>query len=235
MAVLLREAVDGLLSLQEGSVDLLLSDLPSGETRASFDRKPDLARLWPAIWHGLKPSGVVVLLAHSFGFAADIRSSQLDAFRYDLIWHKSRATGHLNASHRPLRAHEFILVFSLQRGVYHPQMLQGCTPIHKARRLSNGENYGRSSIESLARTRAGATDRYPTSVLEVASLGTSSRERAHPQQKPVPLMQWLVETYSSPGDLVVDPYAGSGSTEVAALRAGRRCLCFDDSPRFATS
>jgi hypothetical protein len=225
----LGDGLSGLISLQSGSAALVLSDLPSGETRADFDTAPNLVELWPAIWHATRPDGVAVLMASSLRFAARLLASQKQHFRYDLIWSKSLATGHLNATQAPLRAHEFILVFSRQVGTYHPQMLQGASPIHAARRAHNGENYGRSEATE---SRAGATDRFPTSVLEFSSVGTSSKTRKHPQQKPEPLLRWLIRSYSNPGDLVVDPYAGSGSTGAAASAEGRIFRGWDLSPRF---
>jgi site-specific DNA-methyltransferase (adenine-specific) len=231
--VQLSDGIDGLLSLTPGSAALVLSDLPSGATRAEFDVPADLQRLWPAIWQALKPSGIAVLMASSLRFAAQVQAVGQTHFRHDLIWSKSLATGHLNASRAPLRAHEYILVFSRETGTYNPQMLTGASPIHAARRnCGQGENYNAAKQGTCS--RAGATDRYPTSVLEFASVGTSSVSRVHPQQKPVPLLRWLIRTYSNTGDLVVDPYAGSGSTGEAAQMEERLFLGFDTSPRFAS-
>jgi hypothetical protein len=215
--------------LAAGSVDLVLSDLPSGETRAVFDRKVDLPRLWQAIWHALAPNGVVILMASSFSFACEVRASSARV-PLDLVWEKSLPTGHLNSSRRPLKAHEYVLVYAGVGSAYHPQMSRGASPIHAARQTSHGENYGARS--RVTKSRAGATDRYPTSVLHFASVGTTARERSHPQQKPVLLLRYLVETYSDRGDLVADPYAGSGSTGKAALACGRRFAGWDDCPRF---
>ncbi len=228
--VILSDGVVGLRTLDVGSAALVLSDLPSGATQAVFDTPPDLPSLWAAIWRVLRPDGVALLMASSFRFAASLLDSQKQHFRCDLIWSKSLATGHLNASRTPLRAHEFVCVFSRKPGTFNPQMSQGASPIHAARRSHNGENYGKSRNTS---SRAGATDRFPTSVIEFSSVGTSSKERVHPQQKPVPLLRWLVRSYSNHGDLVVDPYAGSGSTGTAAVTEGRRFQGFDLCPRFA--
>lgn len=220
----------GLWSLPEGSVAAVVSDLPSGETRAVFDVAPDLAELWPAIWHALRRDGKAVLMASSLRFASRLLASQGEHFRHDLVWSKSLATGHLNASRAPLRAHEHVLVFSRSVGTFHPQMVEGASPIHAARRAHHGENYGPQT--RVTHSRAGATDRFPTSVLEFSSVGTSSRERVHPQQKPVPLLRWLIRSYTDPGDLVADPFAGSGSTGEAAEAEGRRFRGWDSSPRF---
>ena len=229
----LGDGLAGLRSLAPGSVGLVLSDLPSGETRAEFDRAPPLPEFWSSVWGALRPDGIAVLMASRIQFAAALIASQPNAFLYDLIWHKSIAGGFLNARHRPLRAHEFVLVFSRERGIYNPQMRQGLEPVHaNAVRPSSGENYGPSGGDGAGRARTGATDRHPWSVLPFASIGTTDKARRHPQQKPEPLMAWCVRSYSRPGDLVVDPYAGSGSAGRAAVAEGRRFRGWDSDPRF---
>jgi hypothetical protein len=232
------DGLSGLLSLPPGSVDLLLSDLPSGETRAAFDRPPRFEAMWPAFWHALRPDGVAVLMASSLRFAAALLHSQERAFRYDLVWEKSIAVGFLNARHRPLRSHEFVLVFSRAMGTYNPQRTIGHGPIH-----TNGDrgalgsvNYGTSQAvdtqgRSRGKARAGATDRYPRSVLTFGSVGIRDRRRRHPQQKPESLLRWCVRTYSNQGELVVDPYAGSGAAGEAAVAEGRRFRGWDIDPK----
>lgn len=229
----LGDGIEGLLSLRAGSVSLVLSDLPSGETAAKFDQVPELKRFWPAVWHALKARGCAVLMGSSIRFAAALIASQPKAFRYDLIWEKSLATGHLNSATRPLRAHEFILVFS--RGgttTFNPQYLETGVPVSS---VGDGvgmgsENYGRPSFRNFS--RAGATDRHPRSVVRFGSLPTTDIQRIHPQQKPHALLRNLVLQYSNPGELVADPFAGSGSSIEAARSEGRRAVGWDSSPRF---
>jgi len=232
--IFLGDGIAGLAGLTPGCVDLVLSDLPSGETEAEFDHAPDLAALFAATWHALKPDGVAVFMASSLRFAAACMAAGGKAYRYDLIWEKSLATGHLNSNLRPLRAHEFILIFSRAVGFYSVEMFDGFAPMGKQAakpsRASNGENYGACGT---AGKREGATDRKPRSVLHFASLGQTAPERIHPQQKPVDLLRWLVRSYSRPGEIVVDPFAGSGSSLVAAKAEGRNAVGWDTSPRFA--
>jgi site-specific DNA-methyltransferase (adenine-specific) len=228
--VTLACGLQGLRNLAQGSVALVLSDLPSGETRADFDKAVDIKELWDSTWYALHEKGTAIFMGSSLRFAAKLLLSQEKHFRHDLIWSKSLATGHLNANRAPLRAHEFILVFSRGVGTFNPQKTQGAAPIHAARRAHHGENYGPQSYAN--ESRAGATDRYPVSVLEFSSVGTSSVARSHPQQKPEPLLRWLIRSYSNEGDLVVDPCAGSGSTGKAAQAEQRRFLGWDISPRF---
>jgi DNA modification methylase len=51
-------------------------------------------------------------------------------------------------------------------------------------------------------------------------------------QKPVRLLEYLVRTYSNPGDLVLDPFGGSGGTAVAALKTGRRAISVEKDPEY---
>src|ERR1700677_100368 len=258
MTVKLGCGLTGLRDLSPWSVGLVLTDLPSGETRAPFDvklRDPGYNIFWARAWRSLKPKGNVVLIASSLTFAAELIASQREQYRYDLIWSKSIKTGFLNSKHRPLRSHEFVLVFSRERATYNVQMLGGqipvsgngdkgskgsenygsgkFKPIHfSSGRGSSSENYDPSGTGSRGKSRAGATDRFPSSVLHFNSLGVRHKDRRHPQQKPVELLRYLVRTYSNVGDLVVDPFAGSGSTGVAAEAEGRRFTGWDSDPRF---
>jgi site-specific DNA-methyltransferase (adenine-specific) len=222
-----------LAQLPEKCVDLVLSDLPSGETEAPFDKPIHLPSFWTAVSRALKPHGCVVLMASSLRFAAEVMGSNPAWYRYDLIWSKSMVTGFLNAGHRPLRAHEFVLVFAPSgHSTYNAQMSPGQSPIHPAGRTrSHGQNYGAMTYPTFA--RAGATDRYPISVLRFASVGTTDGDRIHPQQKPESLISWLLRTYSNPGDLVVDTCAGSGVVGRVAEDEGRRWLLFDLQPEHA--
>lgn len=231
MTVSLGCGIQGMLAEPAGSVSLVLCDLPSGATRRRFDNVPDLGRFWDAVAHVSAPGAISVVMASSIRFAAKLIASNDESFRYDLVWSKSVGTGFLNAKRMPLRAHEFVLVFGDPGGTYSPQMLEGGTPIHAAtRRHGHGDNYGPQSKETSS--RAGATDRFPRSVLSFASVGTTAKERTHSQQKPVPLLEWLVRTYSKDGDIVCDPFAGSGSALLAAEKAGRRFIGWDADPEY---
>jgi site-specific DNA-methyltransferase (adenine-specific) len=170
-------------------------------------------------------------MASCIRFAMDLISSQSKWFRYDLIYHKNLPTGFLNAKKRPLRTHEFILVFTRGDHLYIPQMTYCEKPIpftYADRKQS--ENYG---AYKQTNDRAGAHNRYPHSVLTFRGIANGDKFRAHPQQKPTEMLRWLVRTYSKEGDLVVDPFAGSGSTGHAAYVEGREFRGWDTNPRFA--
>ncbi len=76
-----------------------------------------------------------------------------------------------------------------------------------------------------------ARGKLPTDVWWMTIVPPASPERTgYPTQKPVRLLERIVAASSRPGDLVLDPYAGSGTTGVAAARLGRRWLLVDRNP-----
>ena len=215
----LGDGIAHMPAMEAGSVDLILSDLPSGETRADFDKPIDLSDFWPEAWRVLKPNGVVALMASSMRFAASVVASQSKWFRYDIVWEKTRATGFLNAKRQPMRAHEFLLVFYRRQPTYNPQKTTGHKPMHKAEGPHDGVNYG---ARGDCPARGGATDRYPRSVQRFAPVPNVGGARRHPQQKPEEWLRWVIRTFTDPGGLVLDICAGSGSAGMAAVAEGRR-------------
>ena len=233
MSVVLGDGLRGLSELPSGAVDLVLTDLPSGRTQAPFDVRVDLASFFRAALHAVAATGSIVIIADSFDFAHDVRQAGGEHFRYDLIWHKARATGFFAARHQPLRAHEFVLVFSPSwHSYYEAQMSQNHTPVHGNKKQGHhGANYGQQG-QNVRKARAGATDRYPVSVLTTAVVGTTDPRRTHPQQKPLVLLEWIIRSYCPLRGLVCDPCAGSGSTLQAARNCNRRAIGWDHDPKF---
>ena len=201
-------------------VDMVLADLPYGTTRNAWDSVIPLNLMWGQYSRLTKPSAAVVLTAQT-PFDKVLGSSNLDDLRYEWIWEKTSATGHLNAKRAPMKAHENILVFYKNPPTYNPQMTSGhvrkvSTAEHK-RNSSGTSNYGQ-----FGNTGYDSTDRYPRSVLEFAT--DKQKEALHPTQKPLALMAYLIRTYTNPGETVLDNCAGSGSTLIAARRQGRHAI-----------
>ena len=136
-------------------------------------------------------------------------------FKYQWVWEKSRPTGHLDCAKKPLRLHEDVLVFYQRQPTYNPQGLIPCNKIRKAR-STNGTNYGAAQKDAVTKN-----ENYPTSVLICPS---EDNRNAHPTQKPVALMEYLIRTYTTKGDTVLDNTMGSGTTGVACENTGRRFI-----------
>jgi DNA modification methylase len=212
------------------SVDFVIADLPYGMTRNTWDCRIDLQKFWPEIWRVTKRSAAVALFAAP-PFDKLVAVSQPATYRYDWVWEKSNATGHLNASRMPLRAHENICVFYREQPTYNPQKTSGHLPVNKFYSRHSGYNYGLASGRTDG---GGSTERYPRTVQRMAS--DKQRSNHHPSQKPLALIRYLIRTYTNPGDMVLDPCMGSGTASVASVIEGRRFIGIEkDASIFAAA
>ncbi len=210
--------------IPSGSVDLILADLPFGSTRARWDTQIDLAALWRQYRRIAKPSAAILLFAQT-PFDKVLGASNLKDLRYEWIWEKGNATGHMNAKRAPLKAHENILVFYRRQPTYHPQKTAGHPRKTATKRKDVTQLYGAQSFEALPYD---STERYPRSVLRFPS--DKQRSKLHSTQKPIALCEHLILTYSNPGDVVLDNCAGSFTTGVASLNLGRRFIGIERDP-----
>jgi site-specific DNA-methyltransferase (adenine-specific) len=211
--------LDLLARIPDDSVDLLLSDPPYAATRNNWDVPFDLDAFWRETKRVVKINGAIVVTAN-MRFATQLVSSNSDMFRQDLVWKKTIGSGQLNINHQPLQIHEHVLIFYRRRPVYNEQLTVG-TPYTMTRKPpAENKNYG---PQTQVRVVNHGTRR-PTTVLEIANPRLKGQ---HPTQKPVALFERLIKTYTNPGDLVVDPFAGSGTTAVAAINTKRRFIIGD--------
>ena len=212
----------------DSSVHLVLCDPPYGTTNAKWDTPLDLGKMWEQYKRIIKPNGAVLMFAQT-PFDKVLGCSNLPWLRYELIWEKTEATGHLNAKKMPMKAHENILVFYDKLPTYNPQKTTG--HVRKTvLRVDHGKNQGVLYGSQKGTTSYDSTERYPRSVLKFSK--EKQKENYHPNQKPLRLVEWLINTYSNPGDIVLDNCMGSGTTAVAAKRLGRRFIGMELEPDF---
>ena len=209
----------------DSSVDLILVDLPYGTSACSWDVVIPMEKLWEQYLRVLKPNGTVVLFG-SEPFSSLVRSSNLEMYKYDWKWVKPRGANFLNAKYQPMKNYEDIMVFSRcpasysrsrDSMVYNPIMSVG--EPYKLRsgkqRLEKNNSTVRSSIKSVVTDNKGL--RYPKATLEFKS----DKDKLHPTQKPIDLLEYLIRTYTVEGMVVLDSCMGSGSTGVACKNLNR--------------
>ena len=215
--------------LADNSIDLVVCDLPYGTTNAKWDSVLDLETLWSEYKRVVKPNGAILLFAQT-PFDKILGCSNIEQLRYEIIWEKTHATGHLNAKKMPLKAHENILVFYEKLPTYNPQKTQGHarkvssakSKIQSLKRHKENMKDGKAIYGAYNETSYDSTERYPRSV-QVFSKDVQT-SKLHPTQKPVALLEWLIKTYSNPGDTILDNTMGSGSTGVACVNTGRKFI-----------
>jgi len=228
--ICLGDCIDVMSRLKTGSVDMLFTDLPYGSTRCKWDTPIDLERFWKEANRVVKKNGAKVMFAQT-PFDKILGCSNLPQLRYEWIWEKTQATGHLNAKVMPMKAHENLLVFYDKPPTYNPQMTHGHKPVNTYTKYVDTQNrsalYGRAKQEIKG---GGSTVRYPRSVLK----GPSDKQTSHlhPTQKPLWLCEKIVATYTNPGEVVLDCCMGSASIGVACQNAGRRYIGIENSPEW---
>jgi site-specific DNA-methyltransferase (adenine-specific) len=209
---------EDILPFLPNPVDAVMADLPYATTRNTWDRPIEPKILWH-LYHQLARPTTPVVLFGSGRFSARMIVSNEDEFRYDLVWDKEAVTGHLNAKRQPLRAHEDLLVFYQRQPHYDPQMVYTGRSSH-----SRGKRVDRTINHYGAFTNTPVADQdgyqYPRSILAFKR----PKGGQHPTQKPVALMEWLIRSYTKPGDLVLDNVCGSATTLAAARNCGRRAI-----------
>ena len=216
--------------VDDKSIDLIFCDLPYGTTRCKWDSVIDLPKLWSEYERVIKDNGAILLFAQT-PFDKVLGVSNLKLLKYEWVWEKTQATGHLNAKKIPMKAHENILVFYKKLPTYNPQKTNGHKPINSYTKYiktqNNTEIYGEMKREISG---GGETDRYPRSVITFASDKQTSC--LHPTQKPLSLIEYMIKTYTNEGDLVLDNTCGSGTTGLGAKNLNRNYIMMEKEPKY---
>lgn len=241
----LGDCLEIMPNIPSASIDAIICDLPYGTTACKWDSIIPLDKLWPEYKRIIKSNGAIVLFG-SQPFTSQLIMTNLEWFKYEIIWRKNRATGHVHAKNKPLKAHENILIFSpgttvhksqsARRMTYNPKLING-KPYKKKITSSNVGKLNhaptKSNIDFVGTVNINTGNRYPTSVMTYSLHNVGL---LHPTQKPVELLEYLIKTYTNPGDTVLDNTMGSGTTGHACMNTGRNFIGIEkDAGYFATA
>lgn len=204
--------------IPDKSIDMILCDLPYGTTRNKWDTQIPIDFLWKQYVRVIKDNGAIVLFSAE-PFTSQLVTSNIKLFRYDLIWSKPQGSDFLNANRKPLRAHENICVFYKSQPTYNAQKSMG-KPYKAKSGETTSSNFGKFNGNHHTENIDGK--RYPLTVLNFN--GEHNKGKMHPTQKPIPLLEYLVKTYTNEGDTVLDNCMGSGSTGVACVNTRRNFI-----------
>lgn len=211
------DCLEGMALLPDRSIDLIYCDLPYGVTENEWDTVIPSGPLWAQYNRLIKDNGAIVLHSQQ-PFTTDLINGNRKHYRYNWVWSKTYCTGAWSVKQRPMREHEDICVFYRKRCTYNPQMREGAMKTRKEKRITSS-NYKEYTMQ--ART---SNLYYPKSILHFPAV---RRKGQHPTEKPVPLAEYIIRTYTNPGDIVLDNCMGSGTTAVAAEKAGRHWIGFE--------
>lgn len=223
----LGDCIEVMKGLPDNSIDVVMCDPPYGTTQCKWDTIVPLDEMWNQIWRVSKSVAPIVLFSQQ-PFTTTLNQSSLENFKYDWIWNKTKASNFQQAKNMPLRRHEIISIFSKgvvghrsqtnKRITYNPQGTKDCDLFVKRKPLDDPHNLQRKN--GIIKGFKQEQKNYPDTLL----LFNSVHNPPHPTQKPVPLMEYLIKTYSDKGDTILDFTMGSGTTGVAAMNLGRKFI-----------
>lgn len=204
--------------IPDGSVDMILCDLPYGTTACKWDTIISFDRLWEQYNRIIKANSAIVLFG-SEPFSTMLRYSNLKNYKYDWIWEKEQGANFMLCKYQPYKVHENVSVFSKYRHRYYPQMTKGDAYI--SGKGASGEIT--SNVKKIQTINTGT--RYPRSIQRFNT--DKAKGSFHPTQKPVALLEYLIRTYTNEGEIVIDNCMGSGSTGVACLNTNRNFIGYE--------
>jgi site-specific DNA-methyltransferase (adenine-specific) len=226
--ILLGDCLELMKDIPNGSIDMILCDLPYGTTNCKWDIIIPFEKLWEQYYRITKPNAAIVLFSTQ-PFTTALISSNMKDFRYSLIWDKIRAAGFLNANRMPLKQHEDINVFYKMQPTYNPQKYID-KPYDKTK--YNGNKLDKNVLGAYtSQSSKNEGERFPKSILTF-SQNWRRQDQIHPTQKPVELMEYLIKTYSNEGDLILDNCAGSGTTAIACLNTNRQFIVMEKERKY---
>lgn len=222
------DCLEGMKKIDGNIIDLILCDLPYGVTDNPADKIIPLDKLWTEYKRIIKENGAIILTSQ-FPFTIDLIQSNKAWFRYDLIWDKVLCSGFLNAKRMPLRTHEHVLVFYNKLPTYNPQFTIGL-PTHSRGKLKAKKSINYGEYHQVPTDKELGNKKYPVSILKFQKPHASIAK--HPTQKPVELFEYLINTYSNEGELVMDNCIGTGTTAVASKKCNRKYIGFETKPEY---
>ena len=214
------DCLEVMQSMPDHSVDCIICDLPYGTTACKWDSIIDMQLLWESYNRIIVSNGPIILFG-SEPFSSMVRISNINDYKYDWVWNKKLAGNGILAKKQPLKIHENIMVFHTT--IYFPQKTKG----KFRRKMTGGMNT--NSVDTLHNSSSIVdeynTDQYyPTSIQEFSVANLRGDKRLHPTQKPVELLEYLIQTYTLEGETVLDNCMGSGTTGIACKHLNRNFI-----------
>ena len=217
------DTIEQMKLIPDKSINLICADLPFGITANKWDSVIPLDKLWIEYERILAPKGNILLFGVGM-FAFKLALSNEKLFRYDMVWKKSKCGSPLTAKYMPLKKHELILVFGKSASYYKPQMVEG-TP-YKRKWTPNKVNNMEYGIAGVITDNKGT--RHPTTILDFAQQWRR-QDQLHPTQKPVELLEWIVNGFCDENDIVLDNTFGSCTCGIACINTNRNFIGIENN------
>jgi site-specific DNA-methyltransferase (adenine-specific) len=234
MKLIHGDCLEVLKTIPDKSIDFILTDLPYGTTECSWDQIIPFEAMWVELKRIIKPSKVIALFG-SEPFSSSLRISNLPQFRYDWVWEKPSGANFLNAKYQPLKVHEIISIFcespsvfvkNKESSFFIPQLTEGVPYSQKSGSQRTDSIMNKSTMTHVITNNSGT--RNPRSIIKF----NRDKDKLHPTQKPVELLEYFIKSYTNEGETVLDFTMGSGSTGVACLNTNRQFIGIEKDEKY---
>ena len=234
--ILLGDCLELMKDIPDGSIDMILCDLPYGTTACKWGTIIPFDKLWEQYKRVIKDNGAIVLFG-SQPFTSALVMSNPKLFKYQWQWIKNRPTGAFGAKYMPMKANEDILVFGKNKVNYYPIMVKRTEQEFKACYRKNDSMSWGNNIQNhknnmiIRKSEDEQWFKYPTNILNIAK-DDKRNGTQHPTQKPLELLEYLVKTYTNEGDMVLDNTMGSGTTNLACIKLNRKSIGIEKEKQY---
>lgn len=211
-------------------VDMILTDPPYGTTACKWDSIIPFEEMWNRI-NLLTNENSPILLFGIQPFTAELIHSNIKNYKHSWVWDKELCGAFALAKKRPMIVTEDIIVFSNNKGKkvnYYPIMVEA--EKKNIRPINNGSSSSEATpvASGIAKSDKNYNPkmRYPKNIIKYSKYNKECNQlnRVHPTQKPVELLEYLINTYTKEGCVVLDFTMGSGSTGVACINTNRKFI-----------
>jgi len=223
--------------IPDGFIDAIITDPPYGTTACKWDSVIDFNLMWEQLNRIIKPNGAIVLFG-SEPFSSALRMSNIKNYKYDWIWHKNNTSGFALAKKQPMRNHEVVSVFYNKQCTYnYIKEIRDMSKSSKKRMnydftSTKGINQQQNGIKKVQYIPEDKNLSYPKTVKYFKNISNNDKNRTHPTQKPVALMEYLIKTYTNKNETVLDFTMGSGTTGVAAKNLNRNFIGIEQHQKY---
>ncbi len=234
--ILLGDCLELMKDIPNGSIDMILCDLPYGTTACKWDCVLPLEQLWAEYKRLIKPNGVIVLTA-SQPFTSVLTCSNLDWFKYEWIWLKNQGSNFATVKYQPMKEHESVLVFANGKTTYNPIMQPRTKSAQERLKYDITEYKGEKrevfgGLKDNGKNMSYNKDERNPASYQFFEVVPRHKGTLHPTQKPVALFEYLIKTYSNDGDLILDNCAGCGTTAIACLNTNRQFIVMEKEQKY---
>ena len=224
--ILLGDCLELMKDIPNGSIDMILCDLPYGTTACKWDTIIPFDKLWEQYERIIKLNGAIVLFGQE-PFSSLLRNSNLKLYKYDWYWQKERITNVFQVKRRAGKVIEPISIFYKKQPTYNYEKTK-----HNGALVKNkpaGNHTKTSALNELKVTPYNDDGtRYPIQLLKF----NRDLTYLHETQKPLALVEYLIRTYTNEGELILDNCAGSGTTAIACLNTNRQFIVMEKEQKY---